>query len=165
MTLNLDILPLAGFAGLMAIAAVEDLRRLVIPNPVVLGLCGLWPLHLATAPGSTLASGLGSAACAAAIFVVGALLFSRGFVGGGDVKLLAAATLWAGPGMTPALLALTALLGGALAIAKLSAAVLRGVLGSTSTVAGIGLARAAPVPYGVAIAAAALLVTLPPNLG
>ena len=50
MSLSLDIVPLAGFAGLMTTAAVVDFRRLVIPNAVVLGLCALWPLHLALAP-------------------------------------------------------------------------------------------------------------------
>jgi prepilin peptidase CpaA len=164
MSLSLHLLPLGGFAGLLAVAACEDLRRLTIPNPVVVALCALWPVHLALAPGSTLAGTLGAAACAAVIFVAGALLFSRGLVGGGDVKLLAAATLWAGPEITPVLLALTALLGGALALLRLSAIALRAVVASTSAPASIPSARAAPVPYGVAIACAALVVTLPPNL-
>jgi prepilin peptidase CpaA len=90
-------------------------------------------------------------------------MFSRGLVGGGDVKLLAAATLWAGAGMTPALIALTALLGGALALLQLASIGLRAMLGPPAAVPG-GPARAAPVPYGVAIAGAALAVTLPPNL-
>ena len=88
----------------MLIAAFEDLRRLVIPNPVVLGLCVLWPLQLASAPVVSLAAAGGAALCAAAVFAGGAILFSRGLMGGGDVKLLAAATLWAGSGSTPALL-------------------------------------------------------------
>ena len=113
MPLELHLVPLAGFAGLMAAAAVEDFRRLVIPNPMVAGLCVLWPLHLAAAPSFTLAGSGGAAACASAVFLAGALLFSRGLIGGGDVKLLAAATLWAGPGGTPALLVVTAVLGGA----------------------------------------------------
>jgi prepilin peptidase CpaA len=166
MSPSLHLLPLAGFAGLMTVAACEDLRRLTIPNPVVVALCALWPVHLALVPGGTLAGSLGAAACAAVIFAAGALLFSRGLVGGGDVKLLAAATLWAGPEVTPALVALTALLGGALALLRLSAITLRTVLASTTPApASIPLAaRAAPVPYGVAIASAALVVTLPTNL-
>jgi prepilin peptidase CpaA len=93
MPLTFDLLPIAGFTGLMAAAAVEDIRRLVIPNAVVAGLCVLWPLHLATAPSFTIVGSLCAAGCAAAVFLVGALLFSRGLIGGGDVKLLAAATL------------------------------------------------------------------------
>jgi prepilin peptidase CpaA len=164
MSPSLHLLPLAGFAGLMTVAACEDLRRLTIPNPVVVALCALWPVHLALVPGGTLAGSLGAAACAAVIFAAGALLFSRGLVGGGDVKLLAAATLWAGPEVTPALVALTALLGGALALLRLSAIALRAVLASAPAPASILPARAAPVPYGVAIAGAALVVTLPLNL-
>jgi len=160
MPLAFDLLPIAGFTGLMAAAAVEDFRRLVIPNAVVAGLCALWPLHLAAAPSFTIAGGLGAAGCAAAVFLVGALLFSRGLIGGGDVKLLAAATLWAGPASTPSLLVVTGVLGGLLTLVLLFSARLR---------AAISWARAAavsslPVPYGAAIAAAAVIVTLPPNL-
>ena len=144
----------------MAAAAVEDFRRLVIPNPIVVGLCVLWPLHLAAAPSFTLAGSGGAAACAAAVFLAGALLFSRGLMGGGDVKLLAAATLWAGPGGTPALLVVTAVLGGVLSLVLLSSAALRTAFAPAAV---IPVSRV-PVPYGVAIAAAALIVTIPPSL-
>ena len=96
----------------MATAAFEDLRRLIIPNGLILGLCALWPVHVATAPALTLAAAGTASLCAAAVFIVGALLFSRGLIGGGDVKLLAAATLWAGPAATVSLLVVTSLLGG-----------------------------------------------------
>lgn len=162
MPLHLQLVPLAGFAGLMATAAVEDWRRLVIPNPVVVALCALWPLHLAAVPGMTLMGGFGAAGCAAAVFIAGALLFSRGLVGGGDVKLLTAAALWAGPGATPALLVVTAVFGGLLTLVLLLPMAVRAVLPAVFPAA----TRAGPpaVPYGVAIAAAALVVTIPPNL-
>ncbi len=159
MLFQLQLVPVAGFASLMAVAAFEDFRRLIIPNAVVLGLCGLWPLYLAASPNFNLAGAIGAAGCAAAVFIAGALLFSRGLVGGGDVKLLTAATLWAGPAMTPVLLIATAILGGLLSLAVLSAAALRGVL----TPAAATAASSAPVPYGAAIAAAAVIVTLPPH--
>ena len=160
------LVPLAGFAGLMATAAFEDCRRLIIPNGLILGLCILWPAHVATAPALTLAAAGFAALSAVAVFTAGALLFSRGLIGGGDVKLLAAATLWAGPGATLPLLFLTGLLGGVLCLLLLSPV---GAL--------IAAARPTPgdpsgdparpkrvlVPYGVAIAAAALIVTVPPN--
>ena len=110
MPLHLHLVPLAGFAGLMAMAAFEDFRRLVIPNAVTLALCLLWPLHLATAATINPSATFGAVGCAAAVFIAGALLFSRGLMGGGDVKLLSAAALWAGPGMTPQLLVATAVL-------------------------------------------------------
>lgn len=145
----------------MLIAAVEDLRRLVIPNTVVLALCVLWPLQLAASPTISVTGSATAALCAASVFGAGALLFWRGLMGGGDVKLLTAATLWAGPGLTPALLVVTAVLGGVLTLVLLSPLALRAVFAPT---AAASAAKQMPVPYGVAIAGAALIVTIPPNL-
>jgi prepilin peptidase CpaA len=160
MPLHLHLLPLAGFAGLMVMATFADFRRFVIPNPIVLGLFALWPLHVAAAPSFTVAGSAGALGCAAAVFLAGALLFSRGLMGGGDVKLLAVGALWAGPALTPALLFVTAVLGGLLALAWMSAAALRALLTPAAAVAASPL----PMPYGVAIAAAAVIVTIPPNV-
>jgi prepilin peptidase CpaA len=160
MPFSFDLLPVVGFTGLMAAAAFEDLRKLIIPNAVVVGLCALWPLHLATGPGFTLAGSLNAVGCAMAVFFCGALLFSRGVIGGGDVKLLAAATLWAGPAWTPTLLVVTAVLGGLFALVLLFSATVRAAFSWARAVA----VRSVPVPYGVAIAAAAVIVTIPPNL-
>ena len=55
----IHLVPVAGFTGLMAVAAFEDFRRLVIPNPLILALCVLWPFYLAIAP--KLGLGLGRA--------------------------------------------------------------------------------------------------------
>jgi prepilin peptidase CpaA len=163
------LVPLAGFAGLMATAAFEDYRKLIIPNGLILGLCILWPAHVVTAPTLTLAAAGFAALCATAVFIAGALLFSRGLIGGGDVKLLAAATLWAGPGGTLPLLFLTGLIGGLLCLLLLTPA---GALIAAARPA-VGDASGDParsakrvlVPYGVAIAAAALIVTVPANFG
>jgi prepilin peptidase CpaA len=156
----IHLVPVAGFTGLMAVAAFEDLRRLVIPNRLILALCVLWPFYLAIAPHLGLASGGLAAGCAAAVFVLGALLFARGLIGGGDVKLLAVATLWAGPAATPALLIWTGLLGGLLSLVLLTP--LRMVLPGPAGAAADD-AHPIAVPYGVAIAAAAIIVTIPPN--
>jgi prepilin peptidase CpaA len=167
---HLHLAALAAFAGLMIVAAVEDFRRLIIPNPLTLALLVLWPPYLAGA--FSFAGALGALGCAAIVFVVGALCFARGYVGGGDVKLLSAATLWVGPAQTPALLLVTGLVGGALALFLLmplgaqTAQFGRGLLarmfggGTAMTLAG-----PVQVPYGVAIAAGALIVTLPPHFG
>lgn len=169
MLLPLHLVPLAGFAGLMATAAFEDFRRLVIPNRLVIALCILWPVHLSTAPNLTLAAGLTAAGCGLAVFLGGAVLFSRGLIGGGDVKLLSAAALWAGPSATLPLLVLTGLLGGLLTLALLSPA---GVYfaharRNAPVLADVAMTQTNPiaVPYGVAIAAAAVIVTIPPGLG
>jgi len=168
MSFALHLVPLAGFAGLMAIAAFEDFRRLIIPNPVPAGLCLLWPLHLMTAPGMGLAPAAAAAGCAAGVFLAGAMLFSRGLIGGGDVKLLAAATLWAGPAATSALLMLTGVFGGLLCLFVLTpmgqiATAVSGQIGLAQEARAANGKRRVVVPYGVAIAAAALVVTIPPN--
>jgi len=159
---------LTGFAGLMMTAAIIDFRRLVIPNPLIGGLCVLWLLHLETTSRATPAATFATIGCAMAVFLVGAVMFSRGMVGGGDVKLLAVAALWAGADALPPLLLLTALIGGLLALLFLTP------LGARITAArrddaalnGNGVLRTnrPPVPYGVAIAAAALAVTVAPHL-
>jgi prepilin peptidase CpaA len=157
---------IVAFAGLMAVAAFEDFRRLVIPNAVPIALCALWPLYFAGAP--SLYGAFGALACALIVFLAGALCFSRGWLGGGDVKLLAVATLWAGPGATLALLATTGVLGGALGLFLLMppaahfATVARAKLGPALAAPGEGLA--APIPYGIAIAGAAVIVIVLPQL-
>ena len=164
---TLHLVPLAGFAGLMATAAFEDLRRLIIPNGLILGLCVLWPLYVATAPMLTLLAAGTAALYAVAVFLVGALLFSRGLIGGGDVKLLAAATLWDGPAATISLFVLTSLLGGLLCLLLLTP--IGALIAAAQPIVGDPGNPAHPranrffVPYGVAIAAAALIVTIPPN--
>ena len=166
MALQLQYAALIGFAALMTIAAVEDLRRLVIPNVLPLSLCVLWPLYIA--PTVSLVGAAGAVGCAAIVFVAGALCFSRGYLGGGDVKLLSAATLWAGPGLTPSLLLATGILGGALALVLLVppcahlATLARVKLGAATDLA-TGPRMTTPVPYGIAIAGAALLVIFVPH--
>jgi prepilin peptidase CpaA len=100
------------------------------------------------------------------VLFAGALLFSRGWIGGGDAKLVAAAALWAGPDRTLPLLVLTGLLGGLLTVFLISpaGALLTGVLRTASSSPDPAVApQANPVaiPYGVAIAAAAVIVTIP----
>jgi len=167
MSLHLEGIALLVFAVVMAAAAVEDFRRLVIPNLLPIILCALWPIYFAAQP--SLYGALSAIGCALIVFVVGAALFARGWLGGGDVKLLSAATLWAGPAGTPELLLLTGVLGGVLALFFLMpmgtqlAAAARGLMGQPPIETGRGLQM--PVPYGVAIAGAALIVTLHPHLG
>jgi prepilin peptidase CpaA len=163
MTAALNYLALGGFAVLMAVAAFEDFRRFTIPNWLVLGLCALWPLSLLAAPSA--AGIVGDLTCGLTVFGIGALLFARGYLGGGDVKLLAAAALWAGPPLLPSLLILTGLLGGVLAlivVSPIGAVLVSGTRARLGFTAEPGAAVAStPVAYGVAIAAASLIVILP----
>jgi prepilin peptidase CpaA len=167
MSLHPQILVVLVFAAVMAVAAFEDFRRFVIPNLLPIVLCALWPAYFAFAP--SFYGALSSIGCALAVFLVGAVLFARGWLGGGDVKLLSAATLWAGPAGTPALLMLTGALGGALALFLLMpfgsqiTVAIRTLLGNPPVSTERGMAT--PVPYGIAIAGAALIVVLSPHFG
>ncbi len=145
-------LALSGAAiGLFLWAAVSDVARRRIPNRLValLALVGLARLGLGIVEGAGLLRAASDLALGLAAFGSGALLFRFGLFGGGDVKLLAAGTLWMGAGSVLPFLAGTALAGGALALGFLL------WLG----VAGRGRARPS-LPYGVAIAAGGVLGTL-----
>jgi len=90
------------FAGLLIAAAASDWRSLTVPNRYCLALVALFPSYV-NAAGDV--AWLGNLAFAAAAFAAGFLLFSLRLFGGGDVKMFAAVTLWAGPPLfTPLLL-------------------------------------------------------------
>lgn len=100
----------AGLAGLCA-AAVTDLRSRLIPNALVLwvmaaGGAARW---LTAAPHAWL-----SLAIAIAIFIPLAVLAYRDLIGGGDAKMIPAATLLVEPSQTLGLLLAIAVAGGVL---------------------------------------------------
>ena len=110
---------LIAFAMLLLLAAWQDLRTMHIADAVSVAIVAafvLWALSgLVLGSLSFTAVGL-ALACAAATFGGGAAAFAAGALGGGDVKLLAAASLFAGPGLISDFLLVTALAGGALGI-------------------------------------------------
>ena len=81
--------------GLLAYAAWSDFREYLIPNRIIVGLLVLYPAFVLTAP--TAVDWTISVAIAAGILTVGFILFATNHMGGGDVKLLMATGLWAGP--------------------------------------------------------------------
>lgn len=141
----------------VAWAAVGDLRAFRIPNRLVLLVVGFYPAHLLASPQPV--DWVAGLICGAVVFFIGFFAFSRGIIGGGDVKLLAAVALWAGPASVFPVLLLTMMSGGLLALIFLAHAMLQG----RSQVGGAVLARravlAAPVPYGIAIAIGAAYLT------
>ncbi len=138
----------AAYPLALAYAVVSDVRRLKIPNRASI------IITVAFVPAAFLA-GLELSAIAvhyavgAGLLGIGFIAFSRNLMGGGDVKLLAAAGIWSGWAQLGSYLALVAVLGGVLAAAVLIAHKLRKVAPGTSA---LGL----PIPYGVAIGAAAI---------
>ncbi len=150
---------LVAFALLLVLAGWQDLRSMRIANRLSLAVIGtfvIWALA-GIGTGRTSLEGLaGTLLCAIAVFGVGAITFAAGMLGGGDVKLLAASSLFAGPALILDLLAVTALAGGVLAIAMLAGAQIGPVAPN-----GGGTLRArmrSGLPYGPAIAVGGLWI-------
>jgi len=145
------------FPALVIVAALSDATSMTIPNWISAILTAAFlPAALACGLGWSqigLSVGIGIAA-----LLVGAIMFALRWIGGGDAKLFAAAMLWLGLAGAGPFLAWTALAGGALALALLSARQLYAQSGLSVRRAWIErlLAPAGDIPYGIAIAAGAL---------
>lgn len=151
-----ELLLVALFPVLMIAAGASDVLALRISNRLVIGIAAaafpaawiagmplpLFGMHMAVAAG-LLAAGYG--------------LFSFGLVGGGDAKLLAAAGLWFGGAGLMQFFIMTAMAGGALALAlmawsnfRIHAEILKApVLGRFGIIT-------PPIPYGFALAIGAV---------
>lgn len=139
-------------------AAASDALRMRIPNALILYLLAGFAITVAVAPPGWLVLAT-HAGVGLSILAGGLVLFARGWMGGGDVKLLAVTGLWLGPAATPALLLLTALAGGLLTLLLMLAR----AFGAGRLAGGRIAALCDPmdqVPYGIAIAAAAIAVVI-----
>jgi prepilin peptidase CpaA len=152
---------LIAFAALLLLAAWQDWRTMQIADGISFGIAALfvpWALTGIAAGTFSLLDLALALACAAGMFGLGALAFAAGAMGGGDVKLAAAASLFAGPGLMLDFVTVTALVGGLLGVAILAGA----PIGRVAS-AGDGTVRVrlrGNLPYGPAIAAGGLWVAL-----
>lgn len=163
MTLSLSFaLWLAALVALFA-AAVTDLKSRRIPNGLVLVVLAFAMMVQLLSGRDTLWLSL---IIAGAVFVVGAVLTRFDVVGGGDTKMISAATVLVPPATVPGLLLCIALAGGILSLFYLGASWL--VRRDTAPAAGDAVPGASefdhlvrleaarmranePMPYGVAI--------------
>ncbi|MDP1964281.1 MAG: prepilin peptidase [Reyranella sp.] len=147
-----------GFVFAMVYAGLVDLTTMRIRNSLILALLGSY-VALAPLAGFTLEEVAWSAAIAAGLLIVGFVFFARGWMGGGDAKLLAVTGLWLGFEQVPTFLVYTALFGGALTLAVLQLRLvgLPAFLGSKPWITRLQSERTG-IPYGVAITLAALIV-------
>lgn len=163
------------FAGLLLHAAVQDFRHYIISNRTVMGVIALFalflvaqlllpePARLLAAPVEHLWKAL---ILALVVFAGAAGLFAAGVMGGGDVKLLGAVTLWAGPQWTAPFLLLTALAGGLVTLVVLLHAFTRPVgaaaVPANSTSPNLNPLRTrmqnVKVPYGLGISGGGLMI-------
>lgn len=153
-----DLIRLLLFPALLAFAASSDLLTMTISNRLPIALAGGFFLLTLITGMSLYAFGMHLAA-AAVVLVTAFVFFSQGWIGGGDAKLVAATALWFGFDYLLDYLIYASLFGGALTLAiiqfrklPLPAALARytWILRLHETGAG--------VPYGIALAAAALAV-------
>ena len=147
---------LIAFAMLLLLAAWQDWRTMKIADGISLGIVAIFVRVGLTGVAAGTFSLLDLAlalACAAGMFGLGTLAFAAGAMGGGDVKLAAAVSLFAGPGQILDFVTVTAMVGGLLGVAILAGA----PIGPVASTAG-GTVRArlrGNLPYGPAIARAA----------
>ena len=151
----------------LVLAAVRDVAVRQIPNRMAGAVALVGLLRQVAAGGMILPLGV---LAAGAVFLLASLLWLRGLMGGGDVKLLAAAALLVPASQVPVLVLAVALAGGLLSLLHILARALlpRRFLGPAPSGSlrrilrceAWRIGRGAPLPYGVAIASgAAFIVT------
>ena len=153
-----DTIRLTLFPAMMAFAASSDLFTMTISNRVSLMLVGGF-FALAAITGVDAAEMISHLSAGCVVLVAGFGLFARGIIGGGDAKLAAAAALWLGFDHLLPYLLLASLLGGALSIGLIwfRMAPLPEWLARQTWIERLH-AKDGGVPYGIALAAAALAV-------
>lgn len=153
-----DAIRLALFPAMMAFAASSDFLTLTISNRVSLILVGGF-VALAVIGGVSAVDVLSHLAAGCVVLVAAFSLFARGIVGGGDAKLAAAAALWLGFDHLLPYLLYASLLGGALSVGLIwfRMAPLPDWLARHDWAQRLH-GKDAGVPYGIALAAAALAV-------
>jgi prepilin peptidase CpaA len=153
-----DTVRLMLFRALMAFAASSDLLTMTISNRVSLLLAAGF-FGMAILIGLPPAVVLSNVGAAAVVLLVAFVCFARGWIGGGDAKLAAATALWLGFDALMPYLIYASLFGGVLTLVllQLRALPLPMLLAGQSWAQRLHR-KDAGVPYGIALAAAALAV-------
>ncbi len=153
-----DVIRLLLFPALMAFAALSDLLTMTISNRLSLALAGGFFLLTIVTGWSLAAIGMHLAA-AALVLTVCFGFFSQGWIGGGDAKLAAATALWFGFDYLLDYLVYASLFGGVLTLLLIQfrRLPLPAPLARQTWILRLHETGGC-VPYGIALAAAALAV-------
>lgn len=153
---ELSVLLIFPFA--LIFAGISDAMSYTIPNKVSLILFVSFVL-LVPFSGLSLAEIGSHVVVGFLMLVVGFLLFARGYFGGGDAKIIAAASLWLGPDYTGMFILFAAFYGGILSlfIMKIYNTPLPSFLAGQKWLVNYQTGKAA-VPYGIAIGVAGLSI-------
>jgi prepilin peptidase CpaA len=154
----MDAVRLLLFPALMAFAASSDLFTMTISNRLSLALVGGF-FVLALVTGMSLTAIGWHLAAAGLVLACAFVFFWRGWIGGGDAKLAAATALWFGFEHLVDFMIYAALLGGVLTVLLLQfrKLPLPGVLARQPWIQRLH-DKSGGVPYGIALAAAAMLI-------
>ena len=153
-----DLARLMLFPALMAFAASSDLLTMTISNRVsMILMAGFFALALGSGMGAS--DILLHVAASGAVLLVAFGLFTQGWIGGGDAKLAAGTALWLGFAHLLPYLIYASLFGGALTLALIQFRMvpLPRWLATHEWVQRLH-SKEGGVPYGIALAAAALTV-------
>lgn len=154
---------------LLIFAALRDIVSRTIPDSIALLIAFTGAFARILDGPSALAISVGTASL---LFVVLLITFYRGFIGGGDVKLMAALCIGLSPFDSYRFVIATAVSGGVLAVAYLVLSLSpRGprktrrtpLLRRIVAVESWRIRKRGPLPYGVAIAAGGAFVLLQPG--
>ena len=153
-----DAIRLLVFPAMMAFAASSDLLTMTISNRVSLILAGGF-FVLAAMTGMPLVDIGTHLGASGIVLVVAFVFFARGWIGGGDAKLAAATALWVGFDQLLNYMIYASLFGGllTLAIMRFRLMPLPAALAEQEWVKRLHRMDAG-VPYGIALALAALWV-------
>jgi prepilin peptidase CpaA len=135
-------------------AMIQDAVQLKISNALTFGVLALAVVAMAIS-GFPISLWQNFLLCAL-VLAAGTVLFSKGALGGGDVKLLAGVALWVDLKTSPFLLAAILMCGGVLAVAIL---ILRTMVPDRVSRRVMVLRPKAGIPYAIAIAIGTLIVT------
>lgn len=159
------------FCCLMVWAAISDIRFFILSNRLCLSVAILYPVFIASLYFSgyqiTLGSIGWSIGISLLIFSFLVFLFARGYIGGGDVKLIPAIALWAGPSRILEFLLITTIFGGLVALLIISFRYLKNYISlhKSSEKINFSMSESAEseheennIPYGVGISIGGLYV-------
>ena len=146
---------------LFAVVAYFDIRTRRIPNEFIVGILALASFRIALA-GDPIA-GLYTLAASAALFIATFLLYWRGLLGGGDVKLIGATGLLVGYPNLFEFLFVMSVSGALIAVALLAREKLGRRRATTPPPENQKRPALLTVPYGAAIATAAVVSLLLQN--
>lgn len=151
-----EFVALAPFPALLIYAAASDVARLTIANWISIALAALF-IPAALVLGVPLAEIGMHLLFGAAVLAVGFFLFQANIIGGGDAKLLAAASVWTGfPAFLP-LMFWTALSGGIMALVLIAARRFVKQVETNPPFVNKLLEHKGGIPYGVAIMTGGLM--------